>query len=78
MAMITLAEAARRLGRSRQRVAQFVAAGRLRSTRDQITGWHLLDERDVARFAATPRRPGRKKAGSRVDKTGKSAMVCST
>ena len=75
MARITLQEAARRLGRSRQRVAQFVSQGRLRSTRDPITGWHLLDEREVERFAARPRKPGRKKLGSRVDKSGKAAMV---
>lgn len=75
MARITLQEAARRLGRSRQRVAQFVAAGRLRSTRDPITGWHLLDERDVERFASQPRKPGRKKTERRVDKASETAMV---
>jgi len=75
MARITLQEAARRLGRSRQRVAQFVSQGRLRSTRDPITGWHLLDEREVERFAARPRKPGRKKTGSRVDNSRKVAIV---
>lgn len=75
MARITLQEAARRLGRSRQRVAQFVSQGRLRSTRDPITGWHLLDDREVDRFASRPRKPGRKKMGSRVDKSGKAAIV---
>ena len=75
MARITLQEAARRLGRSRQRVAQFVSQGRLRSTRDPITGWHLLDDREVDRFASRPRKQERKKTGSRVDKSGKAAIV---
>ncbi len=57
--LLTLGEAGTIVGVSGERINQFVKAGALRSI---WRGKHLLDRREVERFAAKPRRgPGRKK-----------------
>lgn len=71
MAVVSIKQAARRLGVSRQRVAQFVRAGRLRSRRNPVSGWHEISERDVERFATLPRKSGR----SAIAKPRKPAIV---
>lgn len=62
--MITVAEAARLLKRSRSRVQQFIDEGRIPARRvgDFM---QVVDERDVLAFSKIPRKPGRKpkKAG---------------
>lgn len=57
--MVTVQEAARRLGVSRARVQQFIDNGRLPATK--ITPrMYLLDARDIRQFAAIPRKAGRR------------------
>lgn len=63
MNLLSLAEAARRLGVSRTRVRQFVDEGRL-ATAPGDTGKVTVAE--VARFAAIPRRNGRPQGATDV------------
>jgi len=63
MKLLNTAEVARRLGVSRQRVAQYVKEGRLRPAVPVTArqGMWFLEE-EVARFEREPkRRPGRKR-----------------
>ena len=53
---LTVSDAAARLGVSRERVRQFIRAGRLRST--FWGGWHAISSADLERFAARPRKVG--------------------
>lgn len=62
--MVTILEAAKRLGVSRQRVQQFIADGRLRASRIGAR-LRVIDPRDLERFKKIPRQPGRKPAKSR-------------
>ncbi len=59
--MVTISEAAARLGVSRQRVQQFVSEGRLRASR---IGARLcvIEPSELERFKKIPRQPGRKPA----------------
>jgi excisionase family DNA binding protein len=56
--LLSPSEAARRLGISRKRIYQFIAAGRI-AAEPVIGGGITIDEREVERFAALPRRHGR-------------------
>lgn len=57
--MVTVQEAARRLGVSRARVQQFIDDGRLPATK--ITPrMYLLDAKDIRQLAAVPRKAGRR------------------
>lgn len=56
---VTITEAAARLGLSRQRVDQFIRAGRLGARRTPL-GW-FIDRDDLERFARLDRPIGRPK-----------------
>jgi len=57
MELISVTEAARRLGLSPQRVRQFVESGRLRARK--VGAQWVIRAADLRRFANKPRRPGR-------------------
>ena len=62
MTVISTAEAALRLGVSRQRVAQFICDGRLPA--EWVGAW-AIDEAAVEQLAITPRPSGWKKGRAR-------------
>ena len=61
--MVTVSDAAKLLGVSRARVLQFIDDGRL-AAKKVTPKLYLLELRDIRRFSAVPRTPGRKKEKS--------------
>ena len=60
MAGINVKEAAERLKRSRTRIKQLIAAGRIAATKDRY-GYLQIDAAELRRFARIKRRNGRPK-----------------
>ena len=60
MAGINVKEAAERLKRSRTRVKQLIAAGRIKATKDRY-GYLQIDAAELRRFARIKRKNGRPK-----------------
>ena len=60
MAGINVKEAAKKLKRSRTRVKQLIAAGRIAATKDRY-GYLQIDAAELRRFARIKRRNGRPK-----------------
>jgi len=57
MGVVSVKQAAEFLGLHEQTVREYLRAGRIKAQR--IGRVYVIDERDLRRFLATPRKPGR-------------------